>query len=153
MAQQGANQVLTKANKTAPVRLGTSLAGACFTALVAMATGGWAVEKGEIGQRSEAKVQQSETDLAAAQIKVLSQALASRGAAYSEQGDLAGAIADYDRAIEIDPQNTGAYGNRGNARRAQSDLDGALRDLNRAIELGLDSAIPLRDQVLRLLAQ
>ncbi|MBI4617708.1 MAG: tetratricopeptide repeat protein, partial [Planctomycetes bacterium] len=58
-----------------------------------------------------------------------------RGLAREHQGDLAGAVADYTRAIELDPNYSRAYGNRGVARRAQGDVAGAVADFTRAIEL------------------
>ena len=58
-----------------------------------------------------------------------------RGLARKQQGDLAGAIQDYDRAIELDPQDPTAYNNRGNVRAEQKDLAGAIQDYDRAIEL------------------
>ncbi len=52
-----------------------------------------------------------------------------------EAKDYSGAIADYDKAIELDPQNAFAYYNRGTARKDKGDMDGAIADFNRAIEL------------------
>ena len=50
-------------------------------------------------------------------------------------GDLAGALADYAKAIEIDPRYASAYFNRGIVRQAKGDLDSAIADYTRAIEL------------------
>ena len=58
-----------------------------------------------------------------------------RGNAKDDKGDLDGAIADYNRAIELDPKLAIAYNNRGNAEKAKGDLSGAIADYNRAIEL------------------
>jgi tetratricopeptide (TPR) repeat protein len=55
--------------------------------------------------------------------------------AKGKKGDLDGAIADYSRAIEIDPKNTLAYNNRGNAKSNKGDQNGAIGDYNRAIEI------------------
>ncbi len=52
-----------------------------------------------------------------------------------DQRDFDGAIADFTRASEIDPNFTNAYYNRGNAKREKGDLDGAIADYNRALEL------------------
>jgi len=51
------------------------------------------------------------------------------------EGDLDGAIADYSRAIKLNPNYTEAYNNRGNLKGAKEDHDGAIADLSRAIEL------------------
>lgn len=50
-------------------------------------------------------------------------------------GDLAGAIADFTRALQLKPDETDVYNNRGYAKRRQGDLDGAMADFNKAIEL------------------
>jgi len=46
-------------------------------------------------------------------------------------------MADYNQAIELNPQYGLAYRNRGNAKRKKGDLDGAIADFNRAIKLGV----------------
>jgi tetratricopeptide (TPR) repeat protein len=51
-----------------------------------------------------------------------------RGLAKQDKGDLDGAIADYNRAIELDPKYFFAYNNRGNAKKDKDDLDGAIGD-------------------------
>src|SRR3989442_12182259 len=48
------------------------------------------------------------------------------------RGDIAGAIAYYDRALSIDPKLAAAYLNRGKARRAGGDLN----DSSGAFEIG-----------------
>ena len=58
-----------------------------------------------------------------------------RGIVENANSDFEGAIADYNRAIELDPKYAAAYSNRGNAKQAKGDLDGAIADCNRAIEL------------------
>jgi len=61
-----------------------------------------------------------------------------RGNVRTHEGDLAGAIADYERAIELfsdGPNRAMAYSNRGGARSLQGDLVGAIADCERAIEL------------------
>src|SRR5262245_24875059 len=51
------------------------------------------------------------------------------------KNDLAGAIAEYDRAITLDPKFAEAYFNRGKAKRAGGDLDGAIEDYELAAEI------------------
>jgi tetratricopeptide (TPR) repeat protein len=58
-----------------------------------------------------------------------------RGVAKWRKGDLDGAIADYNRAVELDPKYAAAYYNRGVAKWQKGDLDGAFGDCNRAVEL------------------
>ena len=50
-------------------------------------------------------------------------------------GDLDGAIADYTKAIELDPNDLDSHNNRGLARQAKGDFDGAIADHTKAIEL------------------
>src|SRR6266496_465146 len=56
------------------------------------------------------------------------------------KGDFAGAIADCDQAIHINPRLAVAYLNRGAARRAIDGEAAALLDLNRAIEIDASMA-------------
>lgn len=58
-----------------------------------------------------------------------------RGIAKQAKGDLDGAIADYNRAIELDPNAPRVYDCRGFAKRTKGDLDGAIADYDKAIEL------------------
>jgi tetratricopeptide (TPR) repeat protein len=58
-----------------------------------------------------------------------------RASARGFNGDLNGAIADFGRAIELDPKLTSAYYHRGIARLEKGEFDAAIGDLNRAIEL------------------
>ncbi len=44
-------------------------------------------------------------------------------------------MADYNKAIELDPQNSDAYNNRGIAKKDLNDYAGAIADYNKAIEL------------------
>ena len=55
-----------------------------------------------------------------------------------QNGDFAGAIADFDKVIQLDPQNAMAYINRGNAKIQSGDLEGALADYNKGIEIKPD---------------
>lgn len=58
-----------------------------------------------------------------------------RGSAKHYLKDYAGAIADYNKAIEQKPQSAATYNNRGNAKKNLGDYAGAMADYNKAIEL------------------
>ena len=58
-----------------------------------------------------------------------------------KQGDYQGAIADYAKAIEINPQDVGAYTNRGIAKNGLKDYQGAIADYNKALEINPKDAI------------
>ena len=58
-----------------------------------------------------------------------------RGIAKSELSDHTAAIADYDRAISINPNYALAYNNRGNAKRDLGDPAAAIADYDRAISI------------------
>jgi len=64
------------------------------------------------------------------------QDLVNRGIEKAKNGDLDGAIADFDRAAKADPQNDAPYYNRAQAKRLKKDAAGAIADYTRAIELG-----------------
>jgi len=59
-----------------------------------------------------------------------------RGIVRFSKGDTDGALAEFNKAIELSPQMAEAHLNRGKARRAKGDLDGAIEDYEQAI--GLD---------------
>ena len=63
------------------------------------------------------------------------------GLVKEDRGDLEGAISDFTRAIELNPEYADAYGDRGRAKGAKGDYSGALSDLSRAIELDPYSAL------------
>src|ERR1700730_12939908 len=63
-----------------------------------------------------------------------------RGIAKQNGGDLKGALADYNRAIELDPYDAIPYENRGVVKAAQGDLHGAIADFNRALQLSPGNA-------------
>src|SRR5579871_7017111 len=58
-----------------------------------------------------------------------------RGVALRAQGNRSGALADFARAIDLDPNSPRAFANRASALSAERDFDGAIADLNRAIAL------------------
>ena len=58
-----------------------------------------------------------------------------RGNAKKKSGDNQGAITDYTKAIETNPQYAAAYYNRGNAKSDLKDYQGAIADYNKAIEI------------------
>jgi tetratricopeptide (TPR) repeat protein len=58
-----------------------------------------------------------------------------RGIAYGKKGEYDNAIADYTRAIEIDPNDAWAYCNRGGAYDEKGDYDKAIADYTQAIEI------------------
>ncbi|MEU9348822.1 tetratricopeptide repeat protein [Streptomyces sp. NPDC048278] len=64
-----------------------------------------------------------------------------RGRELRNAGDFGRSLAEYDRAIELDPERPTAHYGRGLCRRALHDLHGALADLDRADELAPDTAL------------
>ena len=62
--------------------------------------------------------------------------LVNRGIEKAKKGDLDGALADFNRAIEVNPKDDAAYYNRAQAKRLKNDSAGAIADYTRAIELG-----------------
>ena len=56
------------------------------------------------------------------------------------KGDYQGAVADYTKAIDINPQNSNAYSNRGAAKHDLKDYQGAIADWNKAIEINPQNA-------------
>ncbi|HMF46576.1 MAG TPA: tetratricopeptide repeat protein, partial [Candidatus Udaeobacter sp.] len=61
--------------------------------------------------------------------------LVNRGIEKAKNGELDGAIADFDRAIELNPKDDAPYYNRAQARRLKNDTAGAIADYTKAIEL------------------
>jgi tetratricopeptide (TPR) repeat protein len=58
-----------------------------------------------------------------------------RGIAKFSQGDIEGAISNYEKAIEMNPRFAEAFFNRGKARRAKGDLNGAIADFEACVEM------------------
>lgn len=61
-------------------------------------------------------------------------AFSNRGIANYRLGNLEKAVADFDRAIRINPRLADAYNNRGNYWQAKGNLDKALHDFDQAIK-------------------
>lgn len=66
-------------------------------------------------------------------------AYANRGAAYVEQGDFHQALADFTKAIALEPNNDEGYYNRGVVYHKQDNWDQAIEDYTKAIELNPDN--------------
>jgi tetratricopeptide (TPR) repeat protein len=62
--------------------------------------------------------------------------LVNRGIEKAKNGDLDGALADFDRAIELNPKDDAPYYNRAQAKWLKKDTAGAIADYTRAIDLG-----------------
>ncbi|MDR1346049.1 MAG: tetratricopeptide repeat protein [Bacteroidales bacterium] len=58
-----------------------------------------------------------------------------RGNTYYDKCDYDKAIEDYNKAIELNPDDANAYNNRGNAYALKCDYDKAIEDYNKSIEL------------------
>lgn len=64
-----------------------------------------------------------------------------RGSLYNDKGEYDRAIADFDRALALDPNYYLAYGNRGVANQKKGDFHGAIADFNKTIELNPGDAV------------
>ena len=67
-------------------------------------------------------------------------AYSNRGSAYTSVHKYDDAIADYDRAIALNPNDAAAYDSRGVAKTHKGDYDGAIADSSRAIALDPNDA-------------
>ena len=68
------------------------------------------------------------------------QVFANRGYAKFQNGDYQGALADFNKAIEINPQDAFAYNNRGIAKKEAGDFQGAIADFNKALAINPQDA-------------
>jgi tetratricopeptide (TPR) repeat protein len=65
-----------------------------------------------------------------------------RGVEYANKNDRDRAIADYEKAIQLNPGYSDAFSNRGDAWRVKGDFTRALADLDQAIRLNPKNANP-----------
>ncbi len=65
----------------------------------------------------------------------LAEVYCSRGVAYAKSRDYDRAIADYDKAIDLDPKNAKAYYQRGYVYDIKGERDRAMADYNQAMRL------------------
>ena len=72
--------------------------------------------------------------------KIKAEAYNNRGTAKDNNGDFRGAIADYDRALSINPNLAKAYNNRGNTNLKMGFYENAVIDLDRAIDIDKQDA-------------
>ncbi|MEO6789102.1 MAG: tetratricopeptide repeat protein, partial [Chthoniobacteraceae bacterium] len=66
--------------------------------------------------------------------------------ATAAKGDNDGALADFNRAIDIDPKLADAWHDRGAVRSQKGDLEGAIADLSRAVEIDPKNAKTLYER-------
>jgi len=76
----------------------------------------------------------------------LAATLRNRGFAYAAKNDYDRAIADYDRAIGVDPADAKTFDLRGNAYYSRRDHDRAISDYDQAIKLDPKNAAAFRDR-------
>ena len=82
----------------------------------------------------------------AAQAQTSAKDYCERGSAKLDKDDMDGAIAEFNRAIILDPKNSEAFCGRGRAKCASGYINAALADLNRAIELNPKNSEAFRDR-------
>jgi tetratricopeptide (TPR) repeat protein len=64
-----------------------------------------------------------------------------QGDTQRQRGDLEAAIAEYDKAILLDPDNANAFVNRGRARTVKGEVDAAISDDDKVISLVPDNVV------------
>ena len=86
--------------------------------------------------------------------KELSKAYVYRANAYYwKKGDSDNAIADYTKAIELDPKSAEAYKDRGISYLSDGNIDEAIRDYTKAIELDPESAEAYKNRAIAYLGK
>jgi tetratricopeptide (TPR) repeat protein len=83
----------------------------------------------------------------------LARAFANRGRAWTEKGDYARAMHDFDNAIRLDPDFADAFNYRGIANVNQGRYDQAIQDFGQAIQLDPNFAIAIYNRGLALQVQ
>jgi tetratricopeptide (TPR) repeat protein len=78
--------------------------------------------------------------------KELAITLRNRGQGYAAKRDFDRAIADYDRAIEVDPTDAKSFDWRGGAYFGRRDYDRAIADYDQAIKLDPKNAVTFRNR-------
>ena len=76
-----------------------------------------------------------------------------RGNVYHDKGEYDRAIADYTKALEINPRDAVAYNNRGIAYRAKGDNESAIADYSKAIEMNPRDAVAYNNRGIAYRAQ
>jgi tetratricopeptide (TPR) repeat protein len=89
-------------------------------------------KRGETGARKKPETATRHRDPAA---------YAKRAQDRMAQGDLDGAIADFSKAIEINPDFVDAYAHRGVAKERKGDMQGAKADYSKSIEIQIRAEI------------
>ena len=64
-----------------------------------------------------------------------------KGKSYFDLDQYYNAISDFDKAIELDPDYTGAYVNRGLSKELINDLNGACADWKKAANMGHTNSV------------
>jgi tetratricopeptide (TPR) repeat protein len=97
-------------------------------------TGKTVAEKEQPGAESDTKSAEPSSSSPASEEP--DQDLVNRGIEKAKNGDLDGAIADFDRAAELNPKDDAPYYNRAQAKQLKKDTAGAIADYTKAIRLG-----------------
>src|SRR5208282_1539701 len=70
-----------------------------------------------------------------------SESYVKQGVDKAQKGKLDEAIADFNQALELDPQNADAYYNRGVAEYSNGELEAAIADYNQVIEINPEGPV------------